>query len=339
MDISQTAPDGSDSNASGSFGSGRMVETRRIVSFLPSGPEMICAVGLGDRLLDVTHECDYPPEITDKPIVVRNVLPIESMSQSEIDRAVTQRLRDGLSLYRVDEALMQEIAPDLILTQDLCQVCAPSGNEVSQLLKTLPSRPQILWLMPKSLEQIFDNLRDLGEATGRSHIAEALIAEGRARLEKIDAATRTALSRPRVFCMEWMDPVYCCGHWVPKMVRIAGGIDKLGREGADSVRIQWTDVLQWKPEVLIVMPCGFGLEKAAEQARLLSAYPGWADLPAVRDNRVYAVDANSYFARPGPRVVEGTELLAHLLHPDLFQWNGPVGAFRSLERYSVPLSF
>ncbi|HZE54262.1 MAG TPA: cobalamin-binding protein [Bradyrhizobium sp.] len=308
-----------------------MVETRRIVSFLPSATEMICALGLGDRLLGVTHECDYPPEIVDKPIVVRNVLPIESMSQSEIDRAVTQRLRDGLSLYRVDEALMQEIAPDLILTQDLCQVCAPSGNEVSQLLKTLPSKPQILWLTPKSLEQIFDNLRDLGEATGRSQIAETLIAEGRARLEKIDAVTRTALSRPRVFCMEWMDPVYCSGHWVPEMVRIAGGIDKLGREGTDSVRIQWTDVLQWQPEVLIVMPCGFGLEKAAEQARQLSAYPGWADLPAVRDSRVYAVDANSYFARPGPRIVEGTELLAHLFHPELVEWNGPVGAFRSLE--------
>jgi len=307
-----------------------MVETPRIVSFLPSATEMVCALGLGDRLLGVTHECDYPPEIVGKPIVVRSVLAIENMSQSEIDSAVTQRLRNGLSLYRVDEPLMQEIAPDLILTQDLCQVCAPSGNEVSQLLKTLPTRPQILWLTPKSLEQIFDNLRDLGEATGRSKVAGTLIAEGRARLEKIDATTRTALSRPRVFCMEWIDPVYCCGHWVPEMVRIAGGIDRLGREGTDSVRIQWKDVLQWKPEVLIVMPCGFGLEKAAEQARQLSTCPGWADLPAVRNCRVYAVDANSYFARPGPRVVEGTELLAHLLHPDLFEWKGPAGAFRSL---------
>jgi iron complex transport system substrate-binding protein len=309
----------------------RMAETRRIVSFLPSATEMICALGLGDRLLGVTHECNYPPEIAGKPIVVRNVLPIESMSQSEIDSAVTQRLRNGLSLYQVDETLMQEIAPDLILTQDLCQVCAPSGNEVSQLLKVLPSKPQILWLTPKSLEQIFDNLHDLGEATGRLQMAETLIAEGRARLEKIGATTRAASYRPRVFCMEWIDPVYCCGHWVPEMVRIAGGIDKLGREGNDSVRIPWKDVLEWKPEVLIVMPCGFGLEKAAVQARHLSTYPGWADLPAVRDSRVYAVDANSYFARPGPRVVEGTELLAHLLHPDLFEWKGPAGAFLSLE--------
>src|SRR6202035_3047758 len=145
MDISQTAPDGADNNASGSFGSVRMVETRRIVSFLPSATEMICALGLGDRLLGVTHECDYPPEIMDKPVVVRNVLPIESMSQSEIDAAVTQRVRYRLSLYRVYEALMQETAPALILTQALCQVCAPSGNEVSQLLKTLPTKPQILW--------------------------------------------------------------------------------------------------------------------------------------------------------------------------------------------------
>jgi iron complex transport system substrate-binding protein len=326
----KTAPDGADSNGSGCVGDMRMVETRRIVSFLPSATEMICALGLGDQLLGVTLECDYPPEIEGKPIVVRNVLPIESMSQSEIDSAVTQRLRDGLSLYRVDEILMREIAPDLILTQDLCQVCAPSGNEVTQLLEVLPTKPQILWLTPKSLEQIFDNLRDLGEATGRFQMAEALIAEGRARLEEIDVLTRNAASRPRVFCMEWMDPVYCCGHWVPEMVRIAGGIGKLGREGTDSVRIPWKDVLQWRPEVLIVMPCGFGLEKAAEQARQLSSYPGWTDLPAVRNSRVYVVDANSYFARPGPRVVEGTELLAHLLHPDLFEWEGPAGAFRNL---------
>jgi iron complex transport system substrate-binding protein len=313
-----------------------MVEAQRIVSFLPSATEMICALGLADRLMGITHECDYPPEIMGKPIVVRNVLPIESMSQSEIDSAVTARLRNGLSLYRVDETLMREISPDLILTQDLCQVCAPSGNEVSQLLKLLPTKPQILWLTPKSIEQIFENVRDLGEATGKSRKAEKLITAGRARLEKIASIISNATSRPRVFCMEWIDPVYCCGHWVPEMVEIAGGVDKLGRKGTDSVRMQWDDVLQWRPEVVIVMPCGFGLEKAADQARQISTYPGWADLPAVREKRVYVVDANSYFARPGPRIVEGTELLAHLLHPDLCDWNGPPGAFRTLETASVP---
>ncbi len=307
-----------------------MAEARRIVSFLPSATEMACALGLSDQLLGVTHECDYPPQVMEKPVVVRNILPIESMSQAEIDVAVTQRLRDGLSLYRVEETLMQDIAPDLILTQDLCQVCAPSGNEITQLLKSLPGNPQILWLTPKNIEQIFDNLRDLGAATGRSEIAETLIADGRARLAKIEAVTRDLVSRPRVFCMEWMDPVYCCGHWVPEMVRIAGGFDKLGREGADSVRVRWEEVVDWKPEVLIVMPCGFGLEKAIDEGRRLASYPGWNNLPAVRNGRVYTVDANSYFARPGPRVVEGTELLAHLLHPELFEWKGPAGAFQRL---------
>jgi iron complex transport system substrate-binding protein len=307
-----------------------MAEARRIVSFLPSATEMACALGLSDQLLGVTHECDYPPQVMEKPVVVRNILPIESMSQAEIDVAVTQRLREGLSLYRVEETLMRDIAPDLILTQDLCQVCAPSGNEITQLLKSLPSKPQILWLTPKNIEQIFDNLRDLGGATDRSEIAEALIADGRARLGKIEAVTRDLVSRPRVFCMEWMDPVYCCGHWVPEMVRIAGGFDKLGREGTDSIRLRWEDVVEWKPEVLIVMPCGFGLEKAVDESRRLAGYPGWDDLPAVRNGRVYTVDANAYFARPGPRVVEGTELLAHLLHPELFEWKGPAGAFQRL---------
>jgi iron complex transport system substrate-binding protein len=230
---------------------------------------------------------------------------------------------------------MQAISPDLIVTQDLCQVCAPSGNEVTQLLTLLPSKPQILWLTPKSIEQIFENVRDLGEATDVRHEAETLIAAGRARLEKIAALTRKASSRPRVFCMEWIDPIYCCGHWVPEMVEIAGGVDKLGRKGTDSVRLHWDVVVQWKPEVIVVMPCGFGLEKAVDQAQQLFAYPDWADIPAVRENRVYVVDANAYFARPGPRIVEGTELLAHLFHPDQFNWNGPPGAFRTLKRESA----
>ena len=308
-----------------------MTSGARIVSFLPSATEMACALGLGDQLVGITHECDYPPEVEGKPVVVRSVLPIEKMSQSEIDAAVTQRMRDGLSLYQVDEKLLQELAPDIILTQDLCQVCAPSGNEVTQALELLLKKPQILWLTPKSLDEIFDNLRELAQATGRMKEAQELIAAGRARLEKVAAVTRTLSHRPRVFCMEWLDPVYCSGHWMPEMVEIAGGVDALARKGADSVRIAWDEVLQWAPEVLIVTPCGFNLDKAIEQTPQLFAYPAWTDLPAVRDGRVYAVDANSYFARPGPRVVEGTELLAHLFHPELFRWEGSPETFRRIE--------
>src|SRR5712691_4437308 len=303
----------------------------RIVSFLPSATEMAFALGLGDQLVGITHECDYPPDVQGKPVVVRNVLPIEKMSQPEIDVAVTQRMRDGLSLYQVDEKLLRELAPDIIMTQDLCQVCAPSGNEVTQALELLDKKPQILWLTPKSLEEIFDNLRELGGATGHVHEAEVLIAAGRARLEKLTEATRDLSQRPRVFCMEWLDPVYCSGHWMPEMVEIAGGVDALARKGTDSVRIPWDDVLKWAPEVLIITPCGFNLDKVIELTPQLFSNPGWSELPAVRNDRVYAVDANSYFARPGPRVVDGTELLAHLFHPELFSWEGSQEAFRRVE--------
>jgi iron complex transport system substrate-binding protein len=309
-----------------------MAEAQRIVSFLPSATEMACALGLGDRLMGITHECDYPSEVNGKTIVVRSFLPIETMSQAEIDGAVSERLRQGLSLYQVDEPTIRKIAPDLILTQDLCQVCAPSGNEVSQVLNQLPSKPRILWQTPRTIGEIFECLRELGEATGTEAAAHSVIRNGRARLDKIAAATAALAEKPRVFCMEWMDPVYCSGHWVPEMVRIAGGSDDLAREGADSVRVSWDDVRTWAPEILIVMPCGFDLEKTLAESERLSAYEGWRDLPAVRSGRVYAVDANSYFARPGPRVVEGTALLAHLIHPSCFAWNGPP-AFQALHHF------
>jgi iron complex transport system substrate-binding protein len=292
---------------------------------------MACALGLTDQVVGITHECDYPPEVQSKTVVVRNALPIESMSQPEIDVAVAQRMRDGLSLYEVDEKLLRELAPDLILTQNLCQVCAPSGNEVAQVLKVLPKEPEILWLTPKSLDEIFANMRELGAATGREEAAERLIFSGRERLEKIASRTRGLTERPRVFCMEWLDPVYCSGHWMPEMVEISGGVDELGHAGADSVRIPWSDVLEWTPEILIITPCGFNLEKVIEQTPRLFDYPGWSELPAVRNNQVYAVDANSYFARPSLRVVEGTELLAHLIHPDRFAWQGPDTAFARIE--------
>ncbi len=291
---------------------------------------MACALGLTDQLVGITHECDYPPDVLGKSVVVSNALPIASMSQPEIDAAVAERMRSGLSLYQVDEQLLRELAPDLILTQNLCQVCAPSGNEVAQLLKVLPKQPEILWLTPRSLDEIFDNLRQLGEATGRVEQAELLIAAGRERLAKLAAITNDLLARPRVFCMEWLDPVYCSGHWMPEMVALAGGVDELGRAGSDSVRIPWTDVVEWAPEVLIVTPCGFNLDKVTELIPSLFDYPGWSDLPAVRKGRVYAVDANSYFARPSLRVVDGTELLAHLIHPELFEWQGPMTAFQRI---------
>jgi len=309
---------------------------QRIVSFLPSATEMIYALGLQDRLVGVTHECDFPKAAREKPVVVRSVLPVETMSQNEIDVAVSMRLRDGESLYQVDEALMATLAPDLIVTQDLCQVCAPSGNEVTKVLASLAPEPEVLFLTPRSLGGIFDNIKSLGAAAGVAQKADSLIASLRSRLDVVTRRARVVQSRPRVFCMEWLDPVYCSGHWMAQMVRIAGGEDALSRDGSDSVRFAWTEVIDWAPEILVIMPCGLHLEDSAKAAETLFARAGWPDMPAVRNGRVYAVDASSYFARPGPRVVEGTELLAHLFHPELFNWLGPRDAFRKIMSAQPP---
>ncbi len=284
---------------------------------------MVYALELGDRLAGVTHECDYPPEAKSKPVVVRSVLP-DGLTQREIDTAVSERLHKGLSLYEADEELLRAIGPDVILTQDLCAVCAPSGNEIAKLLRVLPKKPEILWLTPNCLNGVFDNLREIGKATDRLNEAEEFTGKCRRRLDAVAAAT-AGRRRPRVFCMEWLDPLYCSGHWVPEMLRLAGGMDSLAREGSDSVRIAWDEVRRWAPEIIVVMPCGLDLAKAAAVAEeLLPQFPGWRELPAVRDRRVFAVDANAYFARPGPRLVDGVELLGHLLHPDAVTWAGSV---------------
>jgi iron complex transport system substrate-binding protein len=308
----------------------KMAPAKRIVSFLPSATEIVCALGLEDQLVGITHECDYPLSVKGKPVVVSSAVPVESMTEAEIDKTVSERVRAGLSVYQVDEVLLRQLAPDLILAQDLCEVCAPSGNEVGRALKVLSQEPEILFLTPKSVKGILQNLRDVGQVAGRLEAAQRLIDGATEKLERIAAITRELPSRPRVFCMEWLDPIYCSGHWVPEMVRIAGGVDEISREGSDSVRISWEDVLAWSPEILVLMPCGFHLEKAVALAEKLTALPHWQDLPAVRSGRVFVVDASSYFARPGPRVVEGTELLAHLFHPETFAWQGQQCAYRRL---------
>lgn len=289
---------------------------------------MVFALGLGEKLIGVSHECDFPEAAKTKPVVVRPALPIERMTLREIDVAVAERIGSGQSLYQVDENLLRDLNPNMIVTQNLCQVCAPSGNELSAALKLLRLKPEIVWMSPHSLEDIFQNLLDLGSVTGRVAEAERFITSARSRLQKISDVTKEFSHRPRVFCLEWIDPYYCCGHWVPEMVELAGGQDALGHKGTDSVRMSWSDIAAWSPEILIISPCGFGTEKAIEQARQLLQQPGWSDLPAVRNGRVFAVNANAYFARPGPRVVDGIELLAHLFHPELFDWRGPAGAFQ-----------
>jgi iron complex transport system substrate-binding protein len=252
------------------------------------------------------------------------------MSLREIDTAVAERVGSGRSLYQVDERLLEQLAPTHILTQALCQVCAPSGNEIAQALAALPVKPKILWFTPHSIAEIFGNLRELGAATGRLAQAEELNAAAHSRLQNVVELTKKTSDCPRVLCLEWIDPYYCCGHWVPEMVELAGGEAALGHKGADSVRVSWTDIAALSPEILIVSPCGFGVEEAVVQAKQLLQQPGWNDLPAVLNHRVFAVNANAYFSRPGPRVVDGVELLAHLIHPELCDLRGSQNAFRKI---------
>jgi iron complex transport system substrate-binding protein len=282
----------------------------RIVSFLPAATEIACALGAGDELVGRSHECDYPARVLKLPVVSRPSLPIGDMNQSEIDSAVSARLASGESLYLIDEVLLRDLEPDVVLTQDLCQVCAPSGNELTRALRELPSRPEVLWLTPRTIADIEQNILEIGRATGRVLEAESLIDENRERMSAVARAVAGAATR-RVLFLEWTDPLFCAGHWVPEMISLAGGNDPLASNGGDSRRISWDSVSTESPEIVIVAPCGYGLSDAAVAARSLSEIPG---------TRVFAVDANAYFARPGPRVAEGVELLAHLFHPDLVDW-------------------
>ena len=274
-----------------------------IISLLPAATEIVFALGAGDELVGRSHECDYPARARTLPVVSRPALELDGLGQSEVDAAVAAKMRTGESLYMVDEVLLRALSPDVILTQDLCQVCAPSGNELTRALKSLSRRPEIVYLTPRTLAEIDENILEVGRVIGRVSEAEALVASNHERLERVRVATKSK-PRRRVSFLEWTDPPFCAGHWVPEMIEIAGGDDRLGRPGADSVRISWDDVRAWSPEVVIVAPCGYGLAEATRLAR---------GLPEVAGARVVPVDANAYFARPGPRYAEGVEVLAELI--------------------------
>jgi iron complex transport system substrate-binding protein len=308
----------------------------RIVSFLPAATEIACALGLEEALVGVTHECDFPAAVRGKAVVVRSAVgaPAEA-DPGTIDRLVRERFGAGGSLYLVDEALFAALRPDLLLTQELCQVCAPSGHEVSTLLAALPRPPSVLTFSPDSIEGIFANVRALGEATGAAGAADSWIAGARERLERVRRAVAGA-TRPRVACLEWLDPLFAAGHWIPEQVELAGGEEVWGAPRGKSRERDLDSLLEADPEVLFLMPCGFPADAAADQAVQLLEREGVSSLAAVRDGRLFAVDAQAYFARPGPRVVEGTELLAHLLHPTRVPWEGPPEAFRRITPSRAP---
>ncbi|HEX7124442.1 MAG TPA: cobalamin-binding protein [Thermodesulfobacteriota bacterium] len=290
----------------------------RIVSLLPSATEILFLLGLGDQVVGVSHECDYPAEAASRPALVRPAVD-PTLPSAEIDRQVSARLAAGQGLYLLDEARLADLAPDLVVTQALCDVCAVRHDEVLEAAARLPSRPAVVSLLPSNLADVMGDIRRVAEATGRVREAARVVADLEARIDAVRQRVAGA-DRPVTAAIEWLDPIMIGGHWVPEQVSIAGGTDPLGRAGVPSAKVEWQAVVDARPEALVLMPCGFDRERTTREAPAVSRRPGFADLPAVRAGRVFAVNGHAYFNRPGPRLVDGIELLAHLLHPELVSW-------------------
>lgn len=286
----------------------------RIVSLLPSATEMICVLGLEDRLVGVTHECDFPAAVRGLPKVTRTLIPGDAAS-SQIDRLVRERLQAQGTLYTLDLPALEALRPDLIVTQGLCDVCAVAEDEVRAAAGGLPGNPRIVNLEPRTLSAVFAAIRQVAAAAGVGQRADEVVARLEARVEAVAARAARRPDQPRVALLEWLDPPFSCGHWSPELVRLAGGVEGLGREGEPSRTLRWNEVLAWRPEVVFIACCGFGVERTLKDVAPLQSIPGWRDLPAVNAGRVYVTDGSQYFSRPGPRLVDSLEILAHALDP------------------------
>jgi len=282
----------------------------RIASLLPSATEIAFDLGLGDSLVGVTHECDYPPEAMTKAVVSHSTLPSDAADPAEIDRLVAGSIGEGEPIYRLDTEQFATLQPDVILTQDLCRVCAVPTGHVEDALETLGCSADVVSLDPSSIDEVIDCLVAVGRATGTVDRAEARSAELRDRVEAVRRAT-TGAPRPRTLALEWSDPPFDGGHWVPEMIEVAGGAAVSGDAGAPSRRLSWSEVESAAPEIVVFMPCGYELDQAVTEGRQLL---GRSELTGA--SAVFAVDATSYFSRPGPRLVDGVEILAWALHPE-----------------------
>ena len=289
----------------------------RICSLIPSATEIVFALGAGHLLAGVSHECDYPAEAALLPKITRSRIPA-GLSSGGIESGVRAMLAGGGSLYELDLELLERLQPDLILTQKLCNVCAVSFDLVEDAIRTLSPPPAILTLEPSSLDEILGSIRMVGDAIGRVRAAKALVSSLKQRIDTVRRRTNIAMSRPRVFCMEWVNPPYCGGHWMKDLVEIAGGTDDLANHHRPSYPIEWKRVLEFSPEVMVLTCCGFSLERCRQEAEILAGFEGFWKLPAARTGRIFATDGASYFSRSGPRIVESLEILAHLIHPELF---------------------
>lgn len=298
----------------------------RIVSLLPSSTEIVCALGLRERLVGVSHECDYPADVVGLPALTEPKLDPHGTS-GDIELRVRKIVQEGLSIYRLRTDALQELQPDVIVTQDQCEVCAVSVSEVERAVQSLlASDVALVSLSPQRLGDIWYDMQGLAQALGQDEQAEDLLRALKKRVWKVEQRTRH-LERPRVACLEWLDPLMASANWVPEMVEIAGGTYDLAAAGDHSPTLSWDRLLEARPEVIVIMPCGFPIAQSQAELPTLTAHPDWQRLPAVQAGRVYIVDGNAYFNRPGPRIVESIELLAEMLHPQACAGLAPEGSY------------
>jgi len=286
----------------------------RIVSLLPSATEILFALGLAREIVGVSHECDFPPQAKTKPVVIHSRLPHDA-SPAEIDRLVSEYVHRGESLYAVDAEVLEKLAPDLIVTQDLCHVCAASPDDLATALARFERRPEVLCLNPQDLGDVWRDILWVGEESCRGPQAEALVKQIGERLGALERQLPPTGDRPRVAFLEWLQPFYVGGHWVPEMIHAAGGMDVLGKVRTPSFRVHLQDIVEAEPDTLLIAPCGYSAEQARDEYRSMDFPEQWSAIPAVRNGRVYSLEANSYFSRPGPRLITGLEALAKLFHP------------------------
>ena len=301
----------------------------RIVSLLPSATEMICEIGLGDQLCGVTHECDYPLHVSELPRVTTSSLPHDATS-AEIDRLVSERTRGMIALYSLDLETLTQIRPDVLVTQTLCDVCAVAESEVLTAVKLLPGQPLVINLSPMTLGDMLGALQQLGVSLGCSERARDAVAALLLRVNAVKERSKSMSQQPTTVLLEWIDPLFSAGHWSPELVRYAGGRELLGNEAAKSQKIAWSELVQADPEVIVIACCGFSVERSLVDVALLRSYAEFDSLQAVRNQRVYIADGSSYFNRPGPRLVDSLELLAHAIEPNVHPLPSNLNAFISL---------
>ena len=294
-----------------------MIMMMKIISLHAPAAEIIYALGAGEEIVGISHECDYPPEVRSKPIVADTTINSDQ-SSFNIDAAVSNALRTGQSIYTVDNRLFTSLNPELVITQELCKVCAITPTDIQEAIRGCRPAPKMLSLHPHSIAEILEDVIRVGKAIGREEEANNYVRNLQRRIENIRRQAKDVEFRPRVYCMEWLDPPYNAGHWVPEMVEMAGGRDELSTKGGDSVRILWQRIVDHDPQVLVLMPCGFSIERTRKELVDVTRRAEWKGLSAVRDNQVYLVNGPAYFNCSGPRIVDGVELLATILNPELF---------------------